>query len=267
MIKQFFSLVAGITATLLSGALAADNFDIRPDRDRIGRIYNYVRSNTDSSNRESIAVFRRDRENIEVYKSRDKCLNAALVTAEMDFEMRSAARITGGRLLPGAQHQEFAFLTYDKASSKVLIEVRLPDQELVHELDIGDGPWQLFDFDFASLTVMTPHLRDVEQGFSFELPLLWADANDNPIRYLGHLSASYAGTAAVGHMPVNRYLVSGGSAGEIWLDITDGHIVLAELDKPNHPGYKDFRLELVSVNDGGLEAWTAMLEAHYEGCE
>lgn len=53
--------------------------------DRIGRIYSYVRSNRDGSEAEQIHVFRASRTRIEVTKMRERCTNAAFVTAELDL--------------------------------------------------------------------------------------------------------------------------------------------------------------------------------------
>jgi hypothetical protein len=266
MIRQILFVAAALGINLTPSELLADNFEIREQNDRLGRIYSYVRSNIDGSNRENVLVFRRDRKQIEVYKYRQRCHSAALVTAELDPALRSAASITGGKLLPGARHQEFAFLTYDKNASRIDFNVLMPEQTLSLELDIEDGPWHLFDFDLASLTVMTPHLAKVEDGFGFEMPLFWADAADNPARYLGHVDATHAGGEQLGDTATFRFDISGGVEGSIWLDAEDRHIVLATLDRPNHPGYKNFKLELMSVSDGGPEEWTGLLTAHYEGC-
>jgi hypothetical protein len=53
----------------------------------------------------------------------------------------------------------------------------------------------------------------------------------------------------------------------MWLDAQGGYIARAEFDLPNHLGYRDFRLELVSVGPADEAAWRALLEAHYAGCD
>jgi hypothetical protein len=51
------------------------------------------------------------------------------------------------------------------------------------------------------------------------------------------------------------------------MDSEDGHVVDAVMPVPNHAGYTDFRLRLLNVSDGGEPEWTALLRAHFEGCE
>ena len=79
--------------------------------DHIGRIYTYVRSDRDGAEAETIHVFRQSRTHIGVAKMRDRCTNAAWVTADLDLERGYATRLGGGRLRPNAQREEFAVLT------------------------------------------------------------------------------------------------------------------------------------------------------------
>jgi hypothetical protein len=67
-----------------------------------------------------------------------------------------------------------------------------------------------------------------------------------------------------------RYEASGpgfvGRGGPIWFDKTDGHILDVEWGIPNHTEYKDFKLKLVDIDNGGAEAWNRVLTAHFEDC-
>jgi hypothetical protein len=55
--------------------------------------------------------------------------------------------------------------------------------------------------------------------------------------------------------------------GILKLDPRGGHVLSARFDRPNHPGYDDFKLELdvIHRNDGQL-AWTKALADHWKGC-
>ena len=226
---------------------------------------------------ERISVFRRDATHIEVLKQRARCWNAALVTAELDFDTFSAPIITGGRLQPNAEHMEFAFLNWDQDADQLNIIVRFPDGELVNEAPVLSTPWHLFDFDLASLTAMTPHLANRDAGFDFGMALVWADPGAaDPLIWMGDLHAEPAARESrLGH-DSRRYVLTGSAldgematadTGSIWLDATAGHIVEAIIPAPNHPGYTDFRLRLLEINDGGAAEWTRRLTAHFEGCE
>lgn len=241
------------------------------NRDKIGRIYHYVRSNIDGTEREDVYVFRKRIDFLEVYKMRSKCTNAALVTAEMDMAKGYATKLTGGRLQPDAKHEEFAFLTYDSAKKEIDARIELPDRApLTQTLKIEHEPWHLYDFDLASLTVMTPHL-EAKADFKFDLALVIADP-DRPefLVNMGEAQAAFRGEETHNGEAAYRYSLGGpafGSfGGNIWLDADEGHILDAETGFPNHVEYRDFKLKLQGVDDGGEEAWTTLLKAHFEGC-
>ncbi len=241
-------------------------------RDKVGRIYHYLRSNIDGTEAEDVYVFRKRRDFIEVYKSREKCLNAALVTAELDMDAGYAPKITGGRLLPGGKRQEFAFLTFDPASKELSVRVEIPDQApILRSVAIETLPFHLYDFDLASLTVMTPHLKDPKAGLAFGLALIIADpSREDPLIYLGEAVASFRDEEEHGGVPALRYAIGGpafGSyGGTMWLDAEEGHILDVETGIPNHLEYHDFKLKLVGVDDGGPVAWMRLLAEHFEGC-
>jgi hypothetical protein len=244
--------------------------------DRIGRIYYYERSNIDGTRDERITVFRRSATQLEVYKENGLCQRAALVSAELDLATLTTPTITGGTLQPDARHVDFAFIESSPDRQRLSLRVELPDAEIRDEAAVRATPWTLYDFDFASLTVTTPHIERRQDGFSFGMVLLWADPGvPDPFYWMGELRARYLGAEERLGTPAEHYRLTGnalqgaastGAAGELWLDRRDGHIVDALLPVPNHPGYRDFRLKLLNVSDGGDAEWTALLEAHFAGC-
>ena len=281
MITHHKTLRAAVLPLCLASALtgcagAQESWHYQPEHNAIGRIYAYERSNTDGSLDERVTVFRRDATHIEVYKENGLCVDAALVTAELDFETFSAPVITGGRLLPNAEHMEFAWLNWDQAAGRVDILVQFPDMELREETPILSTPWHLFDFDLASLTVMTPHLAAPDSGFEFGMALVWTDPSAvDPLTWMGDVSASYTGNERREGIDTRHYVLTGtalagetttGDTGDLWLDLDDGHVVEAIMPMPNHGGYTDFHLRLLEVSDGGLDEWTRLLAAHYENC-
>ena len=266
-----------LVLTAFATAQSEPVWDYQPDNAAIGRIYYYERSNTDGTLDERITVFRRTETDVEVYKENGLCRNAALVTAELDPETLSATRIVGGQLQPGAEHMEFAFIDWNREAGTLDLEVRLPQMTIEDTATVPDGPWHLFDFDLASLTVMTPHLTDPDQAFGFGMALLWADpSNPDPLFWMGDVTATPDGEAEHLGRQTDRYTLTGsafsgeratGQSGTLWLDAEAGHIVDAVFPTPNHPGYTDFRLRLDRVSDGGAAEWDALLRAHFEDCD
>lgn len=244
----------------------------KSSRDAVGRIYHYVRSNIDGTEQEDVHVFRRARDTLEVYKARQKCTNAALVMAKLDMDKGYAPKITGGRLLPDGKHEDFAFLTFNEKTKALTVRVELPDQTpLARTVTVETVPFHVYDFDLASLTVMTPHLKDPKGEFSFGLAMVIPDpSREDFLLYLGEAVATYRGEETHGGRPSYRYAVGGpafGSfGGTLWLDAEEGHILDVETGIPNHLEYHDFKLKLVGVDDGGIVAWTKLLTDHFEGC-
>jgi hypothetical protein len=276
------SLKAVLAATLAvlatAPAVLADTpWTHDPADDAIGRIYYYERSNTDGTLDERITIFRRDSTHIEVYKENGLCRNASVVRAELDLETLSAPVITGGQLRPEAEIVDFAFLTQSEDGQQVDLLVQLPDMEIRNASPIENRHWVLFDFDFASMTVATPHLDNPESGFEIGLALLWADpAVEDPFFWMGDLQAEHVGEGEHLGVRSQHYRLSGsalehdlaiGDQGQLWLDADEGHIVDVVVPAPSHPGYTDYRLRLLNVSDGGEAEWTALLTRHFENCD
>lgn len=236
-----------------------------------GRTYHYLRSNRDGSEPEHVYVHRSDATHLEVYKMRERCTNAALVTAELDRARGQARHLRGGRLQPSARREFFATLDYDPATHTIDAEVRLPDRTLRDAVVVGTEPWHLYDFDLASLTATLPDRPDWRAPFAFGLPLvLVAGDPADFLRDLGRADARFVREETHDGRPALRFDVDGpafaGKGSPLWIDRADGHILEASWGIPNHAGYRDFRLRLLGIDDGGEAAWERLLRAHFEGC-
>ncbi|HYI48691.1 MAG TPA: hypothetical protein VEX35_09520 [Allosphingosinicella sp.] len=240
-------------------------------RDYVGRIYSYVRSNSDGSEAERVYVYRASRTRIEVAKMRTRCRNAAFVTAELDLVRGEATRLVAGRLRPGAGHEEFGLLTYDQTARRVDAVVTLPQGILRDSVAVPDRPWHLYDYDLASLTVTAQYRPDRRADFSFGLPLVLVGADMSDfLTYLGRADARFVRTERHGGRRAHRFQVGGPAfgarGGPIWFDAAGGHIIEARWGIPNHAEYRDFRLQLRGVSDGGARAWRRLLTRHFENC-
>ncbi len=258
----------GLTAlafVLLTLAPAAAN------PDHVGRLYSYVRSNVDGSEAERVYVYRAGRDRIEVAKMRDRCTNAAFVTAELDLARGQATRLVAGRLRPNAGHEDFGLLTYDESARRVDAVVTLPQGTLRDSVAVPDLPWHLYDYDLASLTITAQYRPDRRADFSFGLPLvLVGAARGDFLTYLGRADARFVRTERHRGRRAHRFEVGGPAfgtrGGPIWFDAAQGHILEARWGIPNHAEYRDFRLRLTGVSDGGAQAWRRLLTRHFENC-
>ncbi len=257
------------TLALLGLAFASPEARTAPSTpDGVGRIYSYIRSNRDGSEAERVHVYRAGRTRIEVAKMRERCTNAAFVTAELDLASGQATRLTGGRLLPDAAHQDFAELTYHAATHRLDAVVRTPQGEMRESVTIADEPWHLYDFDFASLTVTNQYRPDPRESFSFGLPLILV-GGDKALSYLGRVDARFVREEEHEGRRALRFEATGPALGEnggpVWFDASEGHLLGASWGVPNHAEYKDFALRLTGISDGEA-AWRRLLVEHFEGC-
>lgn len=236
----------------------------------VGRIYTYLRTNRDGTEAESISVYRLDRTHLEVFKRRERCTSAALVTAELDSSLQQTIGLVGGRLQPDNQRQSIAFMTWDSASQMIRARIDLPDFKATDSVHVPDTPWHLYDFDLASLTVARrPGLKT---DFSFGLPLVLVGSDPTKfLQYLGRADARLTEVVMHNDRPALHYEVSGPAfgaqgGGSLWFDREEGHILEASWGVPNHAEYKDFLLRLIAVDDGGAATWDSTLRAQFTGC-
>ncbi|MBC7985175.1 MAG: hypothetical protein H7X93_00675 [Sphingomonadaceae bacterium] len=255
--------VTGIAATGAGGEERAS-----PE----GRIYHYIRSNRDGSMPEHIHVYRAAAGRLEVYKMVERCTGAALVTAWIDPTTGQASRMTGGRLMPEARHEDFATLLWNAGARRIDAHVVTGDGVIEEQIAVADTPWHLYDFDLASLSVQTMGRADPRADFRFGLPLAWNEPNETHpfLSNLGRADAHFVREEQYQGRPALRFEVGGPALGQrggpLWIDAEHGHVLGAEWGVPNHAPMTDFALRLVHTDDGGAAAWTALLTRHFEGC-
>lgn len=251
-------------------AWGASGWRYDPGRARVGRIFHYLRTNTDGSEPERVRVFLRAAGDLAVNKAVEPCTNAAYVTATLDLDRGEARTLTGGRLTPQGTQAAFAWLTVDAASDRLSARIELPDQVLEGGADVAGRPRVVYDFDLADLTALAPHLADPRKGFSFAAALLWPPAMPDFLQDKGRLDAAFVAEETHMGRRALRFSVTGeafaGKPGTLWLDAAEGHVLEAAFPLPNHDNYADFRLVLEKVEDTGEAGWTRLLMSHWEGC-
>ncbi|ESQ74761.1 hypothetical protein [Asticcacaulis sp. AC402] len=263
-------LVATLAAFAFPACAALPGYTPLSAADPVGRIYDYTRSNRDGSLPEQIVVYRKSVTEVAVFKSVEACTTAAYVTAQLNPQTLEATTLYAGKLNRDGSQNVFGRLDVDPATRLISARIDLPGMLLSDTTTATDSPWHLYDFDLASLTVVTPHLTDPQAGFSFGLALVVTDSMTDFLTYLGRADVRFVADETHNGHQTRRYMVGGPAFGEnggpLWLDAEDGHIVDAEFGIPNHAEYSDFKLKLNRISDGGEAEWNSLLRAHYTGC-
>jgi hypothetical protein len=228
----------------------------------VGRILSYSRSNSDGSELEKVHVYREATSRVAVNKAVEPCTTSAYVTADLDLKAQQPTRLVAGKLTRQGGQDAFGTLTLKDGG----LHVEIGDH--TEDLTVPKGPWILYDFDLADLTALLPSRRNAKADFSFGVALVWPeDGVEQFLRWQGAATARFAETVTWKGRDANRFDVSGAVSGPLWLDARDGHVLEAKWAQPNHPGYTDYHLVLDGVDDGGTDAWRALLMKHWQGCK
>lgn len=243
-----------------------------PDGVPPGTTLHYVRSNADGSESEHVFVFRRDARALEVYKMRERCTSAALVTATLAPDGRQATSLSAGRLLPEARRREIGTLLYDAGRQSLTMNLHADGRSVVETVHVPAEPWHLYDFDLATLAVALPARSDRRGPLAFTLALVWPEpAPGEPmLRVLGRVEATFEREDVHGGRAALRFVAGGPGLGDgggpLWIDAESGVLLGVDWRLPNHPGYSNFRLELVERVHDSATGWAKRLRDHFEGC-
>lgn len=256
-----------LLAAVLGLAGCATRSPVPPES--IGRVYTYVRSNQDGTDPETVHVFRAREDFIEVAKMRARCTDAALVTAQLDIPTAQATRLVAGRLRPDGTQRPIGWIDWSAEGPRLDMRLDWNGSEHTQALPLASTPWHLYDFDLASLAV--PMRAKPQASFAFDLAMVWP--GDDParlLRRLGRAEATYVGEETFEGRKALRFDVGGpafaGRGGVFFFDAAEGHLLAADLGLPNHPGYRDFRLRLTQIRQGGRATWHRLLTAHHYAC-
>lgn len=230
-------------------------------------VLHYLRTNSDGSEPEAVVVYAPSPGAVHVFKSRSRCTNAAYVTGELDPESGQALALVGGRLGRDLEQQPFAWLARDADG---VLRARLGSADAPPAFEVPAGSrWVQYDFDFSDLIAHPPAEVLRRESFAFDLPLIMTGEPGPSFVNRGQLRLDYTGRAERGGEEVLSYRASGPALGEgagtLLFGASDGRLVEADLPIPNHAEYTDFRLRLVS-REQGEDAWRRALAAHWEGC-
>ena len=194
---------------------------------------------------------------------RERCTNAAFVTATIDLASGEASELVAGRLRRDGGVETFGTLRFDAAGKRLAMAMR-GTAPATAEAPIR--PWHLYDYHLTTLGVFT-RTRRPNRPFTFGLALVWPNDSGASLRWLGRAVAGQPTRVRHVERAAIRYAVTGeafGTAGggPLWIDAHDGTLLEASWGLPNHPGYSDFRLRLLGT-ERGAAAWRARLAGHY----
>ena len=181
---------------------------------------------------------------------------ATLVVAVLDWERYSVRRFESWGISRSAAPDLRAVLETDSGGGGVRVSFQ-PDSLI----PIRGWPWHSYDFDFASLNVAMPHLRDPEAAFRFERVDVVYGGEVPSFADLGPVDVTFVGLEERMGRPSRRYDLEGsgleGHRGSLWAAVDGAYLVEFELPFPDEPGFTDVRFRLQAIRELSTEDWEA----------
>jgi len=253
---------AGIVLAMLAVPAAAQvsAFSFDSTRVRVGRAYEYVKSNRDGTQPTQVTVYAAALDGLESLKWDSGGEAATLVVATLHWERFSIREFDSRRLRRHQPAMLQGTLRTDSSGAALRVSF-MPDSTF----PVRMWPWHSYDFDFASLGATLPHLADRDGRFVFaRLDVVY---NGDEMRFgdLGPVEVAFEQRERRDGRDTRRYRIGGpglaGTTGLLWTDAADGTLVEYEIPIPDGPGYNDTRLRLIRTLELSAKEWEAYKRA------
>ncbi|MFO0890708.1 MAG: hypothetical protein U0790_16385 [Isosphaeraceae bacterium] len=222
----------------------------------VGRVYEYLKSNRDGSHHGRVTLYVAAADRLEALKWAPGDDTATLVVARIDWTRFSVARFENWQVRRGQPDARRVTLETARDADELRVSV-LPEKRI----PIRAWPWHSYDFDFAGLGFVLPHLIDPERPVTFERVDATVVGNEfTDFKDLGPVTLRFERREEHEGKSARRYRIGGpgldGAEGVLWADAAEGHILEFQIPIPDEPGYRDGRLRLQSVGSLTPAGWS-----------
>jgi len=257
------AMYAAVLVGCLTSELAAQSsaFRYRSERVRTGVVYHYRKSNLDGTSASNVSVFVPDTLRLESFKWRDGGAEATLVKAWLDWSTFSVRRFESTKIRSSGE-MPIATLAMVPGARAVVIELAGRQRRT----DIKNWPWQSYDFDFAGLSAILPHLVNPERSFHVGIADAGADSAGPGMFDKGPVTLEFVRRETRDGRTVRRYTIDGPGlerkGGGLWADLEGGFLVGFEIALPDEEGMKNGKLALRAVEKMDDAGWAAFRRNH-----
>ena len=222
----------------------------------VGRAFHYEKSNLDGSNPAHISVYVAAADRVEALKWDEGGSQATLVQAELDWSKFSIQRFDAWRLTRDAAPERRATLEVKGAELHMSL--------MPHPVTLTHWPWHSYDFDFTSLNLSLPHLREPQGELVFwRTDFVYSDPP--AVSELGEMRLRFERVELRAGKRVRRYSIGGAglanTQGTWWTDSRTGLLVEYEIPVGDEPGYDNVRLRLTGEQRMPRKQWEAFKRA------
>lgn len=229
------------------------SFEYQPGKVTVGTVLHYVKSNLDGSKPALISMYVADAERIEVYKSEKGLIDAADVTARMDWSRFSFADLDGGVMTRSGKRESRA--TVSLQQNKLLVKIG----NIRDELTVTAFPVHVYNFDLMSLNFSLPFLKKPDADFQFSIVEPTFRNTPPLIEERGLVFARYMKEEQSDGNATWRFEVRGkgmkDQVSHLWINQTDGFMQKWESPVPNNPGWNSLKLIRHGQSNMTRNAW------------
>ena len=255
MIRRFACAVV-LIAFCATATAQVSQFKFEPSRVPVGTAFHFDKSNIDGSRATRISVYVVDRDRLESFKWDEDSETATLVQARMDWTRFSVSELKSWQWRKGVAPELRGALeaSADGRSLSVSHNQGRP-------VAVDRWPWHSYDFDFASLGLALPHLRDPHLDVIFWRTDALLVGEGVEFAQIGGVRLHFEGLERRDGREVRRYSIGGAGLkhlyGKLWTDATTGLLVEYQIPLGDEPGYKDVHLRLERSDSMTLSQWEA----------
>ena len=253
--RILFTSIALVLFCWITASTQIEKFSYQPDKVKTGKVFFYKKSNQDGSNLNWVATYISNQTHMESLKWHEGYQGATLVTADMDWSSFSVRKFVGGNISPTGDRIIGGQL--DLIDDKGNYQVRFGDIE--QKMQINPFPWHSYDFDFASLNLIWPHLKDLKSNFSINIADVILQNNQPTFANKGLVLITYQKEEKRNGVDCYQYNIDGpgleNRGGTIWLSQSGLHFIEYLIDLPDESSYRDTKFQFDRVESMNESEW------------
>jgi hypothetical protein len=249
-----------LCASMTSATAQTSQFNFEPRKVPTGKVLHYTKSNVDGSRATQVSVYVRDPERLESLKWDESATAATLVQARMDWPRYSVREFRSWHLERGMPPELRGTLEANANGTELKVSF-VKDKTVA----IRRWPWHSYDFDFASLGVTLPHLRNPEADVIFWRSDVVFVGEAMDFAQIGGIRLHFEANETRDARQLRRYSIGGAGLehryGKLWTDASSGLLVEYQIPIGDEPGFKDVHLRLDRIEPMALAQWEAFKRA------
>jgi hypothetical protein len=258
--SQFMAFAVALLVASTAVRAQTTQFAFDPTKMPVGEVFHYEKSTIDGQQSTRVSVYVLDRERIESLKWENRATSATLVQARMDWPRFSIREFKSWQLERGVPPELKGTLEANHDGTK--LDVSFIEGRTVK---ISRWPWHSYDFDFVSLGLTLPHLRNPEADVIFWRTDVVFVGEGMDFAEVGGIRLHFEANELRNDRELRRYSIGGAGLehryGKLWTDVRSGNMVEYQIPVGDEPGYRDVHVRLDRTETMSPSQWESFKRA------